>query len=31
VDKRHQFKEVVSDTSLEVHPAATVTVDNSWH
>lgn len=31
VDKRHQFKEVVSDTSLAVHPAATVTVDNSWH
>lgn len=31
VDKRHQFKEVVSDTSLEVHPAATATVDNSWH
>lgn len=31
VDKRHQFKEFVSDTSLAVHPTAAVTVDNSWH
>lgn len=32
VDKRHQFKEeVVLDTSLAVHPATTVTVDNSLH
>ena len=32
VDKRHQFKEeVVLDTSLEVHPATTVAVDNSLH